>query len=338
MEQGQVQEQPSAFGSDQEAAEAALSILQKDPEFKSEKAERPRDETGKFTKSEEAKPEKEPEAEAAQETEEVEEAEEKPALKFKVKYKGEDDSDVEAEVEPDELIKGYMLQKDYSRKTAQLAREREAVQLKVKEAVEPKVKEYETALETYKQAVMMLADREGANVDLNKLAQEDPVKAQQLFFKRLEFNNALQAISQAQEKLAKEKAEESQKSFRKAAQEAVETLQTEIPGWNNDLYGKILKSGKEYGFKAEELNAITDPRAIKVLNDARQWREFKSAKPKAEEKKVTSAPKVLKPGAGEKPDQSADKVKASRDRLKKSGRPEDAVGWAMEILRKDGLK
>src|SRR6185503_14167358 len=187
MEQGQVQEQPSAFGSDQEAAEAALSILHKDPEFKPTPA---RDETGKFTKAqEEAKPETEAETEV-KETEEVEETtEEKPALKFKVKYKGEDDSDVEAEVEPDELIKGYMLQKDYSRKTAQLAREREAVQLKVKEAVEPKVKEYETALETYKQAVMMLADREGANVDVNKLAQEDPVKAQQLFFKRLEFNN-----------------------------------------------------------------------------------------------------------------------------------------------------
>jgi len=339
MAEGQVQEQPiSGFGnSNDQAVQAALAIVQKDPEFA------PRDEKGKFVSQkaetkEKVKAEEKPEEKAEIEDkaeEKAETEEEKPSLKFKVKYKGEDDSDVEAEVESEELIKGYMLQKDYSRKTAQLARDREAVQAKVKEAVEPKLKEYEQSLDTYKQAVMMLADREGANVDLNKLAQEDPAKAQQLFFKRLEFNNALQAIGQAQEKLQSERAEEAKKAFRKSAQEAVEKLQVEIPGWSDERYSKILKTGMEYGFKAEEVNAITDHRAIKVLDDARQWREFKSAKPKAEEKKVTQAPKVVKPGAGEKPDQNADKVKAAKEKLKKTGRMEDAVGWAMEILKRE---
>lgn len=331
---GQVAEQP--FGSDADAAQAMLSVIEKDPEFAPQK----RDETGKFVsaKPEEAKPE----AEAEKVEEKPEEAppveEEKPSLKFRVRYKGEDDADVETEVEPEELIKGYMLQKDYSRKTAQLARDREAVQAKVKEAVEPKLKEYEQSLETYKQAVLMLADREGANVDLNKLAQEDPAKAQQLFFKKLEFNNALQAIGQAQEKLQKEKSEEAQKAFRKQAQESVEKLQVEVPGWGDEMYSKILKTGIEYGFKIEEVNAITDYRAIKVLNDARQWRELKSAKPKAEEKKVTVAPKVVKPGAGERPDPNADKLNAAKEKLRKTGRPEHAVEWAMDILKRDGLQ
>lgn len=334
MEEGQVQQQPSGpFGSDQEAAQAALAILDKDPEFKT--PEKPRDESGRFTKSEEAKPEAEAAEEKVEEKTEEVEQEEKPALRFKVKYKSDTGEDVEAEVEQEELIKGYMLEKSYRHKTAQLAREREAVQQKIKEGVEPKLKEYESGLETYKQAILMLADREGANVDLNKLAQEDPVKAQQLFFKRLEFNNALQAISQAQAKLQKERADEAQKSYRKAAQEALQTLEDEVPGWNKELYGKILKTGMDYGFKQEEVNAITDARAIKVLNDARQWREFKAAKPKAEEKqKVNPAPKVVKPGAGEKPDQNADKVKAAKEKLRKTGRPEDALDWAKHILER----
>src|SRR5678815_120873 len=156
-EAGQGEIQP--FAGPEEAAAAALAILQKDPEFAP--PQKPRDETGKFTKapSEEAKPETEATEEKAEEPVE----EEAPKLKFKVKYKGEDDTDVEAELEPDELVKGYMQQKDYSRKTAQLAREREQIEAKIKAAVEPKVSEFEKQLETYRQAVLMLADREGAN-------------------------------------------------------------------------------------------------------------------------------------------------------------------------------
>ena len=127
-EAGQGEIQP--FAGPDDAAAAALAILQKDPEFAPAK---PRDETGKFTKapSEEAKPETEAPEEKAEEPVE----EEAPKLKFKVKYKGEDDTDVEAELEPDELVKGYMQQKDYSRKTAQLAREREQIEAKIKAAV-----------------------------------------------------------------------------------------------------------------------------------------------------------------------------------------------------------
>ena len=336
MEAGQEQIQPStAFGSDEEAAQAALAIIQKTPEFAQEKQEKPRDESGRFAKSEAPEQaEEKPAEEQVEEKAEASEEEEKPALKFKVKYKGEDDTDVEAEVEPDELIKGYMLQKDYSRKTAAIAREREAIESKIKEAVTPKLTEYEKSLETFRQAVLMLADREGANVDLNKLAESDPVKAQQLFFKRLEFNNTLQAIQAEQGKLESKRQEEAKASFQKQARQAVEELERDIPGWSNDLYGKVLESGRNYGFKAEELNAITDPRAIKVLNDARQWRELKAAKPATQDKKKVDVPKVAKPGTADKPDPSAEKEKTAWDRLRKSGHKDDAVEVAKFLLRK----
>jgi len=78
-EAGQGEIQP--FAGPDDAAAAALAILQKDPEFAPVK---PRDETGKFTKapSEEAKPETEAPEEKAEEPVE----EEAPKLKFKVKY------------------------------------------------------------------------------------------------------------------------------------------------------------------------------------------------------------------------------------------------------------
>jgi len=326
------------FASQDEAASAALAILQKDPEFAPPK---PRDETGKFTKaqSEEAKPETEATEEKAEEPKE-EVQEEAPKLKFKVKFKGEDDSDVEAELEPDELVKGYMQQKDYSRKTAQLAREREQLEAKIKAAVEPKVSEFERQLETYRQAVLMLADREGANVDLNKLAETDPAQAQKLFFKRLEFNNTLQAITSKQQELLTQRQEEWKTNLQKQAKEAVETLERDIPGWNTDRYSKVLKTGMEYGFKAEEVNAITDPRAIKVLDDARQWREFKAAKPGTQDKQKVTVPKVVKPGTAEKPDPKASEWKDTMGRLQKSGGKDlgAAASLAMRILEREGVK
>jgi len=332
-EAGQGEIQP--FAGPDDAAAAALAILQKDPEFAPAK---PRDETGKFTKapSEEAKPETEAPEEKAEEPVE----EEAPKLKFKVKYKGEDDTDVEAELEPDELVKGYMQQKDYSRKTAQLAREREQIEAKIKAAVEPKVSEFEKQLETYRQAVLMLADREGANVDLNKLAETDPAQAQKLFFKRLEFNNTLQAITGKQQELLTQRQEEMRATLQKQAKEAVEALERDIPGWNQDRYSKVLKTGMEYGFKAEEVNSITDPRAIKVLDDARQWREFKAAKPATQDKQKVTVPKVVKPGTAEKPDPKATEWKDTMGRLQKSGGKDlgAAASLAMRILEREGVK
>lgn len=302
---------------------------------------RPRDNSGKFVPkepaatTEEAKPEEAAPAEAP--TEETTEEPPQPEIrKHKLKVKTEDGADEEIEVDDEELKRGYMKSKDYSVKTAQLAREREAVQAKVREAVEPELKKYETQLESYKQAVLKLADSEAISADLNKLAMEDPAKAQQLFFKRIEIQNTLQAIAAEQQKVAEQRSQEMQQTMRKQAAEAVETLKTELPGWGDELYGKILKTGvSEYGFKPEELNAITDHRAIKVLHDAMQYRALKSAKPAVDKRATAEAPKVVKPGAGEKPNAAEAKWKEGFNRLRETGKTQDAIEVAKMMLARE---
>jgi hypothetical protein len=121
--------------------------------------------------------------------------------------------------------------------------------------------------------------------------------------------------------------------MRKQAEEAIEALQAKIPGWGNDLYGKVRQSAvKNYGFKDSEVNAITDHRAIEVLNDARQWREFQAAKPQTVDKKVAAVPKVIKPGTVEKDDPKAKKVEDARARLHKSNSRDDAVSLVEELM------
>jgi hypothetical protein len=230
-----------------------------------------------------------------------------------------------------------MLEKSYRQKTAQLAREREAVEKKVKEAIAERQKEYEEKLELAEQAIWHTLAPEIKSIDWNKLAAENPAEWAQKYQHVQNVNARLAEIQQERQKLSKAREEETRENLRKQAEEAVEVLQREIPGWNNDVYGKILKTGQEYGFKADEVNAITDPRAIKVLHDAMQYRALK-AKPVVDKRAAPQTPKVAKPGAGEKTDPNADQWKSGMANLRKSGRSQDAVPLAMEILRREGIK
>ena len=257
--------------------------------------------------------------------------------KHKLVVKAEDGSDQEVEVDDEELKKGFMLEKDYRRKTAQIAREREKVQSEAGEALGKKLKEYDDKLALAEQAIWHTLAPEIQQVDWNKLAQENPAEWAQRYQHVQTVNARLAAVQAERQKIAKAHAEEAQKAYRRNAEESLEALKTEVPGWGDELYGKILKTGMEYGFRAEEVNAIVDHRALKVLHDAMQYRALKRANP-LEGKKVVTAPRVVKPGAtGETPsDPSADKWKEGITRLRKTGSRHDAVPVMMEYLKREG--
>jgi hypothetical protein len=324
-EQGQAATQPM----DVEAMAASLAqgILE------AEEPQQPRDDKGKFAK---AQPETEAteEAQATEEaaTEETTEGEPQPEIrKHKLTVKSEDGADVELEVDDEELKKGYMLEKAFRMKTAQLAREKESVQAKIKEATDAKLKEYDEKLQMAEQAIWHTLAPEMQSIDWNKLAADNPAEWAQKYQHVQNVNAKLAQIQAERQKLAQAKEEEAKANLKRQAEEAVEVLKTEIPGWNNDLYGKILKFGVDVGFKPEEVNAITDHRAIKVLHDAMQFRALK-AKPIVEKRAAAATPKVVKPGAPEKRDAGADKWNQGMAKLKQSGRTEDAVEVAKLLL------
>ena len=336
----EVQGQPEAPEPSVEelAASAAKGLLETQEGVQFEK---PRDEKGKFTKKADNQPaqqelpkgeEQEPEQ---QEEAEPEAEEQEQPRKHKLTVKAEDGSDQEVEVDDEELKKGYMMERAFRMKTAQLARERESLQSKIKAEVEPKLKEYEEKLTMAEQAIWHTLAPEIQNTDWNKLAEENPAEWAKRYQHVQNVNSKLAQIQAEKKKVEEARQQETQSQLKKAAEESVERLKEDIPGWNNDLYGKILKAGVEmYGFKAEEVNAITDHRAIKALHDAMQYQALK-AKPLVEKRQTPSAPKVVKPGAGEKPDANAEKWNQGMAKLSKSGRTEDAVELAKLLLSRE---
>ena len=333
---GQVTEQPALSVEDQ-ALNVAQGILQAE---EAEVTEKPRDEKGKFVKSElkaeaaaettdQAKPETEAESEAEQEAEE----EVVEVRKHKLTVKSEDGEDLELAVDEDELKRGYMMEKSYRHKTAQLAREKEAVQAKVKEATETARKELDEKLQLAEQAIWHTLAPEIQGIDWNKLASEDPAEWARKYQHVQNVNAKLAHIQQERQKLNEAKATEQKAELKKKVEEATETLRSEIPGWSDETYRKILNAGVTQGFKAEEVNAIIDSRAIKVLWKAMKYDELSKAKPLVEKRAAQPAPKVVKPGAGEKKlDAKAEKLNDSMAKLQKSGRTDDAVEWAKTYL------
>jgi hypothetical protein len=86
-----------------------------------------------------------------------------------------------------------------------------------------------------------------------------------------------------------------------------------------------MKTGIEnYGFKPEEVSSWVDPRAIKLLHDAKQFRELNTTKPVVNNRVVTP-PKVIKPGAASTVTQSQKLQESSMKKLQTSGRIEDAA-------------
>jgi hypothetical protein len=336
--QGQAETQPAIqpVNVEDAALNVARGILE---EIDPGSQEKPRDEKGKFTKaapvepvSEEAAPEEKQE-EPAEEEQTPEEVQAE-IRKHKLRVKAEDGADVEVEVDDEELKKGYMLERAFRMKTAQIARERESIQAKIKESVEPKIKEYEEKLNLAEQAIWHTLAPEIQSIDWNKLAAENPAEWAVKYQHVQNVNAKLAQIQQEKQRLAKAREDETRVKLQKQGQESVERLKEEIPGWNNDLYGQILKSGVDmYGFKSDEVNAITDHRAIKVLHDAMQYQALK-AKPIVEKRTAPPAPKLIKAGSGEK-DASADQWKQGMAKLSKSGRTEDAVELAKLYLARE---
>lgn len=93
----------------------------------------------------------------------------------------------------------------------------------------------------------------------------------------------------------------------------------------------LRASLQDRGFSPQEIEGAADHRLILMADDARKWRESQKSV-KAVKKRVVKLAKAGKPGARQsKQEQQHDATRALRERLKKSGRTEDAVALISQL-------
>ena len=226
------------------------------------------------------------------------------------------------EVTQDELIQGYQRNADYTRKTQELAAEKQ----QSSDFVERSKKDVEAKLaklDQLNQAASAQLQQEYAQVDFEKLYDEDPVEAARMEHKMRKKNEQLQQVQQQTQQLQMEE-------FNKYLEAQQKQLNIKVPEINHPERGPQFKTQmRDYlsnmGFDSKEIDSVYDHRYVMLVKDAMSYRNLQKAKPQIK-KKAVNAPKVVKGGVSKSKGQQAAEVKRQQlSRLKKSGKVADAA-------------
>ena len=276
--------------------------------------------------SEVVEDEYEAEDSAEYDADEVQEEEPTPTYKVKV---GKDELDVPL----DELLKGYSRTADYTRKTQEIAETRKAV-----EAERAKIEEAARLRDTYAQRLQVIEQmlNQDSGEDLATLKETDPIGYAVKVAEQSEREKQLNAVRAEQQRLAQQQQAEHGERLKAHLAAEAQKLAEAIPELSDPARGQAIRSdirnyAQKLGFSEQELAQVYDSRAVTALYKAMQYDKLVSNKGEAS-KKVSQAPRMLKPGTSTPEARVSQEVKNMRGRLKKSGRAKDAAALFERFL------
>ena len=251
-----------------------------------------------------------------------EEAEEQPTRTFRVKAAGE-----EREVTETELIEGYQLGADYTKKTQKLAEERKAV-----EAERAKIQEATKLRDQYAQRLQMMEQflqQQNKGENLEALKEVDPIGYAVKVAEQAQREKQLAILQQEQQRIAQQQQAEQSERLQQHLAEESQKLTSLIPGYGDQKTGdQIRKDIREYaksiGWSDQELSNLYDSRAVLSLYQGMKYAKLQSNKP-AIAKKVEAAPKMLKAGTSVPRNAEAEQNKKLHQKLRQSGKVRDAA-------------
>lgn len=231
----------------------------------------------------------------------------------------------------EEAAKGYQRQADYSRKTAEVAKQRKAVEAEAQQIAAERA-QYAQALELIQS---QLSSEE--QPDWASLKEDDPYE---YMLKKDAWRDKQERLAQVQaeqRRVQQQQMREQQAAMQQEIAKQSEVLLDRIPTWRDSKVAEVERSGivdyaKSVGFSQDEIDSVVDARAVQLLHKAWKFDELMK-KQNVEAKRVKSAPKAAKGGqpTGSK-ERTSRQRQAAFDKLKQSGRVEDALDYM--LLRK----
>lgn len=260
----------------------------------------------------------------AVETELVEHEEvetEKPST-FKVKAAGE-----EREVTLEQLIEGYQLGADYTKKTQTLSEQRKEV-----EAERAKIQEANRLRDQYAQRLQMMEQflqQQTKGENLEALKESDPIGYAVKVAEQQQRKEQLAVLKAEQDRIAQQQQSEHAERLKSHIAEESAKLSNAIPGYADPKQGdQIRRDIREYaksiGWTDQELANIYDSRAVLSLYQGMKYASLQKTKPNVT-KKVTEAPKTMKSGVSQSRDVDSEQRKKAMAQLKRTGNVRDAA-------------
>ena len=250
----------------------------------------------------EAEANNEQEDDESDEPHEGEEDDDEPApvaKKLTFKVKGEDGKDETLELTPEEIGSSYLRQRDYTRKTQELAqRETQAVQFLTTKHDEIR-NQYLSQAEVARAAVAQIAGVRTES-ELADLAHTDPAawvaETQRQRQLSAYLNQLDQQINGEKQRAGQERDQRQKQSLQSMYQTAWGELAKD--GIDKPKLEKIYGSvQKTYGFSPEELGNVYDHRLVKLMKDATAYQALKAQKPEVTKRVQAAQPMPSKQNA-----------------------------------------
>lgn len=229
-------------------------------------------------------------------------------------------------VKKSELRAGYMKDADYRRKTAEVAEQRRQV-----EQVAQQVQQQRQFAATQLDVFLGSLHKEliGSQPD-PKLIEDDP---QEFMRQQAAYNTRAQQFQQTlqyRQALSAQQEQDAQRQQAETIQQEQAKLLEKMPELRDEskrtaAFSEVAKFLTHLGYSSDELNALTDHRALMVAMKAAKYDALVAAKAK---KQAPEPPRPVRPGAakGAQPDS---RVQRAHERLKRD--PND-MGALAELM------
>jgi methionine synthase II (cobalamin-independent) len=173
----------------------------------------------------------------------------------------------------------------------------------------------------------MLQPQETENLDY--LKETDPIGYAVKVAEMAQREKQLAQVQAERQRIAQQQEQDRQMQMQSLVREEMQKLTAAIPEFADPAKGETIRNdirafGKQLGFSDQELAAVYDSRAVLTLYKAMQYDKLMASKPEVT-KKVSQAPKAIKPGVAQSRDTNVEELKKLKARAKQSGRVADAA-------------
>lgn len=237
----------------------------------------------------------------------------------------------------EELRSGFLRQKDYTRKTQELAESRKAVEAKDQE-IERERAEYAQLLPAMAERIQQAAEQEP---DWDTLYDTDPVmaaKAERQWRKEQEARaaqlQAVQAEQQRMQQIAAQKQEQMQQSYLEQQRHILPDI---IPEWRDKKVAateatQIRDFLLGEGFSEQDVSGMSNATLVKLARKAMLYDrgETRANEVKAKPKKPRT--KTLKSGSRASQPKRTSAAQEAQNRARKTGRVTDAAAAIKALL------
>jgi len=173
------------------------------------------------------------------------------------------------------------------------------------------------------------------NIDWNGLSDADPVQAQKAMARLMSLQNAQQRIGSQLQQASRQMSDAEHSAKAARMQHGVIELSKLLPTLNDSTKKELAEYIGSRNLTPEGKDALYDAETIAAWHDAKKYRDLMAKQPGINKRAQAAPPPAVKATAsGTK--QSMQKAKAQEvsDRLRKTGRTEDAAAVLLARMRK----